>query len=455
MGGARFPRVKVWAQEEVLYHDELNAEFQNILDHFNPDGIDDASATSGEMQSQVDPSPEGTPSQAESLRGEIERIRFMLAAITGNTYWFEAPVRSIEDINNAIIALQTGQWLYEPASPTYIGANSFSLAGDKTADYMKGTRIRATLDGGDIYGTAINVEVAGTPAVTTITVKWDSGSLDSSLSVVKRGIISPALSSMAIKPPKVLASDYTVGPDDHAATLIANSASPITFTFGPASNTPPGWHVDVVNYGAGTLTLSCTVDGVATPTIITGRRTRILSNGSLYTGRLLTKADIGLGNVDNTADAIKHVAYAADADIPDGYVNGNKLLPLEAGTGLTLAVHAGPVGGEVTSTSWVKKYQYIMRRKGTVRVSFTIETSSVLYPADARLQKNGVTITEVSSNENGVGFGKATKTVNVPVSSGDELSFLISAYGYGRNAILRDVSITCKEDPYIGFAEVY
>jgi len=446
MGGARFPRVKVWAQEEVLYHDELNAEFQNILDHFNPDGIDDASATSGEMQSQVDPSPEGTPSQAESLRGEIERIRFMLAAITGNTYWFEAPVRSIEDINNAIIALQTGQWLYEPASPTYIGANSFSLAGDKTADYMKGTRIRATLDGGDIYGTAINVEVAGTPAVTTITVKWDSGSLDSSLSVVKRGIISPALSSMAIKPPKVLASNYTVGPDDHAATLIANSASPITFTFGPASNTPPGWHVDVVNYGAGTLTLSCTVDGVATPTIITGRRTRILSNGSLYTGRLLTKADIGLGNVDNTADAVKSVAYAANADIPDGYVNGDKLLPLEAGTGVTLCEHAGPP--PTTSTDFVKKYEYTMRRKGVVTVSYKIYSDGGAYGADAQLRKNGEIIDEASTYSP---FGNPlTRTLNVPVKSGDVLSFWASAFGYGLKASLQNISIKHKEDPYVG-----
>lgn len=453
MAGARFPRLKIWAPEEVLYHDDLNAEYQNILDHFNTEGMAAASATSGEMQSQVDPNPDGTPSRPENLRGELERLRFMLAAITGNTYWFQAPVRSIADINNAIIALQTGQWLYEPTLPVYISGSSFSLTGDKSADYMQGTRIRATLDGGDIYGTAINVEVVGTPSVTTLTVKWDGGSLDSSLSVVKRGIISPALSAMAITPARVLSSDYTVTLDDHAATLIANSAEPITFTFGAASAAPAGWYVDIVNYGAGALTLAATVDGVADSTVITGRRTRVMTDGSQYTGRLLTKADIGLGDADNTADAIKHVAYAADADIPDGYVNGNKLLPLEAGTGLTLAEHEGLVGGEVISTSWVKKYQYIMRRKGTVRVSFTIGTSSVYYPADARLQKNGVTITEVSSNENGVGF--ATKTVNVLVSFGDELSFLISAYGYGYRATLRDVSIKCKEDPYIGFAEVY
>lgn len=446
MGGARFPRVKVWAQEEVLYHDELNAEFQNILDHFNPDGMDDASATSGEMQSQVDPSPEGAPSQAESLRGEIERIRFMLAAITGNTYWFEAPVRSIEDINNAIIALQTGQWLYEPASPTYIGANSFSLAGDKTADYMKGTRIRATLDGGDIYGTAINVEVAGTPAVTTITVKWDSGSLDSSLSVVKRGIISPALSSMAIKPPIVLSADYTVSLDDHGATIIMNSPDPHEITFGAASDAPAGWYVDVVNYGAGLLTLACTVDGVASPTLITGRRTRIIAGGSLYTGRLLTKADIGLSDVDNTADAVKNVAYAADADIPDGYVNGDKLLPIEAGTGATLCEAAGPLSTK--STGMVKKYEYTMRRKGVVTVSFALSSSSGTYPADAELRKNGTVIAEHTTTYNH--SLPQTKTNNVSVVSGDVLTIWASAFGYGFSAILSDIRISHKEDPYVG-----
>lgn len=444
MGGARFPRVKVWAQEEVLYHDELNAEFQNILDHFNPDGMDDASATSGEMQSQVDPSPEGAPSQAESLRGEIERIRFMLAAITGNTYWFEAPVRSIEDINNAIIALQTGQWLYEPASPTYIGANSFSLAGDKSADYMTGTRIRATLDGGDIYGTAINVEVAGTPAVSTITVKWDSGSLDSSLSVVKRGIISPALSAMAIKPPIVLSADYTVSLDDHGATIIMNSPDPKTVTFGAASNAPAGWYVDVVNYGAGLLTLACTVDGVASPTLITGRRTRIIAGGSFYTGRLLTKADIGLGDVDNTADAVKSVAYAADADIVDGYVNGDKLLPVEAGTGVTLAEHSG---AETTSVSFVKKYEYTMRRKGVVTVSFVLSPSNVYYPADAELRKNGTVIAEYTTT---VFHPNPQTKTNVSVVSGDVLTIWASAFGYGYSARLTDIRISHKEDPYVG-----
>lgn len=56
-----------------------------------PAGIDDYSATDGEMQTQADPYPGGTTSRPTSLLGELTRIRFSLAAITGETYWYIDP----------------------------------------------------------------------------------------------------------------------------------------------------------------------------------------------------------------------------------------------------------------------------------------------------------------------------------------------------------------------------
>lgn len=56
-----------------------------------PAGIDDYSATDGEMQTATDPFPGGTTSRPTSLQGELERIRYQFANITGETYWYNDP----------------------------------------------------------------------------------------------------------------------------------------------------------------------------------------------------------------------------------------------------------------------------------------------------------------------------------------------------------------------------
>lgn len=56
-----------------------------------PAGIDDYSATDGEMQTATDPFPAGATSRPTSLQGELERIRYQLANITGETYWYNDP----------------------------------------------------------------------------------------------------------------------------------------------------------------------------------------------------------------------------------------------------------------------------------------------------------------------------------------------------------------------------
>lgn len=56
-----------------------------------PAGIDDYSATDGEMQTATDPFPAGATSRPTSLQGEIERIRYQFANITGETYWYNDP----------------------------------------------------------------------------------------------------------------------------------------------------------------------------------------------------------------------------------------------------------------------------------------------------------------------------------------------------------------------------
>lgn len=97
--GANFSRLKIWTDNETLTNEDLNAEFDNILANFVPLGMDDYSASVGQMQIQVDPGEVGSENLATSLAGELARIRFILSEITGNTYWYESPARSLASGN--------------------------------------------------------------------------------------------------------------------------------------------------------------------------------------------------------------------------------------------------------------------------------------------------------------------------------------------------------------------
>lgn len=86
-----YARVKIWSSGEILTAADLNGEFNNEINNAIPASIDDYSTTVGQMQTQTDPYPSLSPSQATSLAGEFERIRYQLATIMGNTYWYEDP----------------------------------------------------------------------------------------------------------------------------------------------------------------------------------------------------------------------------------------------------------------------------------------------------------------------------------------------------------------------------
>ena len=65
-----------------------NNEYGNIYTNFVPAGMDDYSANDSQMQTATDPYPGGATSRPTSLQGEIERLRYILAQITGKTYWY-------------------------------------------------------------------------------------------------------------------------------------------------------------------------------------------------------------------------------------------------------------------------------------------------------------------------------------------------------------------------------
>jgi hypothetical protein len=275
--GATFSRLKTWVHEKLKASD-LNAEFNNILTNLTPAGIDDLSVSAGEMQGTAAPFPGSVLSQATSLAGEIQRLRYQLCAILGTTYWYEAPASTVLAMAANISGI--AQYILDTATPTYISGTSFSVTTDRTAEFVAGRRIQVVVTAGTLYGTIVSSSAGGSPTVTTVVLLMDSGALDSGLSSFSLGMITPANNSMPILVPEVKTDDYTVAIGDNRKILIANKASAIGFTLGAYSTFPVGWTCKIRNIGAGTLTITGTVEGVTNPTLVTGDEVTIYNSGS-------------------------------------------------------------------------------------------------------------------------------------------------------------------------------
>lgn len=89
--GATFSRITTWSDGQVLTAGTLNGEFDNVLNNFDPSGVDDQSTDVTAMQSTADPYPGGSPSLATDLAGEIQRLRYQTTAITGEAQWYIDP----------------------------------------------------------------------------------------------------------------------------------------------------------------------------------------------------------------------------------------------------------------------------------------------------------------------------------------------------------------------------
>lgn len=127
--GANFGRVKTWSTTEDVTSSDLNAEFDNILTNLVPTGLDDYSASVGQMQTTADPGEVGTESLATTLAGEIARLRHMIGEITGESEWYESPIASLTGLSNAIGTgltdnrIVSGRVLTTSAQPAFLVPN--------------------------------------------------------------------------------------------------------------------------------------------------------------------------------------------------------------------------------------------------------------------------------------------------------------------------------------------
>lgn len=133
---------------------------------------------------------------------------------------------NISGVNDATYPTQTvSEWL-TGSSPTYTGATTFTVAGDQTATYAVGRRVKCSVTAGLAYGTISNSSFGA--GVTTVTVVNDSTTLDSGLSIVQYGIISPSPGSL----PSTVLSSSTV--QNQTVTSFTSTGTSTAFVLTPS-----------------------------------------------------------------------------------------------------------------------------------------------------------------------------------------------------------------------------
>lgn len=118
------------------------------------------------------------------------------------------------------------EWVASGLTPTYIGASSFSFAGDQTTVFHAGRRLKITDNSGTVYASIISA-VYG--ALTTVTVDVDNGgSLTSPVTAVQYGLMSAINTSHPIASPATLCAFYA-RPSGNQASIVSGALTKILF----------------------------------------------------------------------------------------------------------------------------------------------------------------------------------------------------------------------------------
>jgi len=160
-------------------------------------------------------------------------------------------------------------WYEDPAwidlgdTPTYVSTTSFTLSGDKTGTYVVGRRIRAIgTTPFTIYG-VIATSTFSSPN-TTVTVTWDSGTLNATLNAVALNLVQASLVFNAVAGSSLsITGNGTIG-----GTLAVTGVA----TFSNAVNTAKGADIasaTTTDIGAATgnfvhITGTTTITGLGT-----------------------------------------------------------------------------------------------------------------------------------------------------------------------------------------------
>lgn len=166
-----------------------------------------------------------------NTRGEVDNLIWLT---TGVKYKFilkdslNAVIRTIPDVTgvNDIIGV-VDQWVTASVVPLFVSATQFTLAGDQTAAFEIGRRVKLTVTSGTVYGT---IAASVFTTLTTVTLTMDAAQvLDSGLSIVAYGIISASNNSIPFN-----LSAATIQLQSATAFTTGGTSSAFTLTPSPA-----------------------------------------------------------------------------------------------------------------------------------------------------------------------------------------------------------------------------
>jgi len=253
---------------------------------------------------------------------------------------------AIYDLDNvsssAFLSAITVQWQLYPAVETYVSGVSFTIPGNVTSDFPLGRRLKATLSASTLYGTVTGISAGGGPVVTTVTVIWDTGSLDATLSAIYTGILTPTNPSIPIRPTVLKNATTTLTVADMNQFIVGSNTVAMNFTL--PTSLPSGTWCRIHNAGTNNITLIGTVNGSASPVMNPQDDAAMFFDGSswwaifkrvsngVYTTSLSVGSEGGFPAflVDNTgdvtvtggADSIWHLIHGATQVITVGATHG-------------------------------------------------------------------------------------------------------------------------------------
>lgn len=141
-----------------------------------------------------------------------------------------SPYRTMNDIvgEGGGSGSSGSEWI-TGTTPTFVGGTIFTVTGDQTSTYTVGRRVRTTNTGGTVYGTIV-ASVFG--AVTTVTLRNDSGALDAGLSAVAYSILGteqPSLPQIDIYTAPEVRGRLTLSPGVPVTTTDITNATSVMF----------------------------------------------------------------------------------------------------------------------------------------------------------------------------------------------------------------------------------
>lgn len=114
---------------------------------------------------------------------------------------------------------QAAEWINYNFTPTYVSATQFTLPGNVTPTFHVGRRVQATDGSTSVYGT---ITVSAFTTLTTVTVAWDSGVLQTGVTIVYVSITSKVNPSAPTPSFINAAGNWTIAAPSSGATATFN-----------------------------------------------------------------------------------------------------------------------------------------------------------------------------------------------------------------------------------------